>query len=495
MEGVPAGIPVAYRTYDPPRNTDYFLAYKGDTFAYRHAVEELNDLTGLLVSTFQGDYTGAPSYVVDGVRGREFAQAERKPRWAPPKEPSPQELRAACAGADLHVLGVYEPADEAEPVPVELRPTARPVVLALTSCYSVLWKVEVADGARLKAVILSGDREEAIEGVPPNVPILYRADRLSGRKDHIYGGYKWNSPECRRMAASLNGLTGLPVATFQGEERGTSFVIDGTRGRIPAPGERDGGGPKAPAPKQPKPEEGPPADVADIPSRELQAGGDANKCYHLIGPKKDARPPAEGYGLMVILPGGDGSADFNPFVRRVYKNALSDRYVAAQPVAPRWTADQPIVWPTTTNPVAGMKFSTEEFVEAVVEDVARKHKLDRARVFTLSWSSGGPAAYAASLRDKRAVTGSLIAMSVFNPKFLPPLKGANGHAYYLYHSPQDRVCPYRMAEQAKTSLAENGAKVHLETYEGGHGWRGDIYADLRTGVEWLEKNGAKASRP
>ena len=91
--------------------------------------------------------------------------------------------------------------------------------------------------------------------------------------------------------------------------------------------------------------------------------------------------------------------------------------------------------------------------------------------------------------------GSFIAMSVFNPKFLPPLKGANGHAYYLYHSLQDRVCPYRMAEQAKTSLAENGAKVRLETYEGGHGWRGNVYDDIRRGVEWLEKNREKASRP
>src|SRR5262249_6074501 len=172
-----------------------------------------------------------------------------------------------------------------------------------------------------------------------------------------------------------------------------------------------------------------------------------------------------------------------------------DRYVAAQPVAVKWTADQQIVWPTKTNPVTGMKFSTEEFIDAVIEDVAKKHKLDRTKVFTLSWSSSGPAAYATSLQEKRGVTGSFIAMSVFNPKFLPPLKGANGHAYYLYHSPQDRACPYRMAEQAKTSLAENGAKVHLETYEGGHGWRGDLYTDIHDGVEWLEKNGTKVTRP
>src|SRR5207302_10606007 len=136
---------------------------------------------------------------------------------------------------------------------------------------------------------------------------------------------------------------------------------------------------------------------------------------------------------------------------------------------------QPIVWPTKTNPVTGMKFSTEEFITAVIEDVAKKHQLDRTRVFTLSWSSSGPAAYATSLQEKRSVTGSLIAMSVFNPKFLPLLTGAKGHAYYLYHSPQDRVCPYRLAEQAMASLAENGAKVRPVTYEGGHGWPRDAH--------------------
>ena len=86
-------------------------------------------------------------------------------------------------------------------------------------------------------------------------------------------------------------------------------------------------------------------------------------------------------------------------------------------------------------------------------------------------------------------------MSVFNRAFLPPLKGGNGHAYYLYHSQQDRICPYRMAEQAKNSLTENGAKVRLESYEGGHGWRGNVYNDIRNGVEWLEKNHAKAGSP
>jgi predicted esterase len=494
IEGLPNTIPVVYRAANPSGRKDYFYAYKWNTLDYRRMVERLNDLTGLLVSTSQTEYRGS-SFVVDGVRGRECAQKERRPRWTPPKEPSPQELRAACAGTELHAVGVYQPRDDGTPVGVELRPTARPIVLALTSYYSVLWDVKIAAGARLKAVIIDSWSEQVLEGVPADIPVVYRVGRHPGKKNYAYGGYKRNAADYRRMAASLNELTGLPVATFQGEYSGASFVIDGERGRIPASNEPEAGGPTAPAPKPPQPQEDPLADVADIPAQDLRAADDADKRYFLIGPKKDAQPPAEGHGLLIVMPGGDGSADFHPFVKRIYKNALSDRYLAAQPVAVKWTPDQQIVWPTKTNPVAGMKFGTEEFVEAVIEDVGKKHKLDRKKVFTLSWSSSGSAAYATSLQDRRSVTGSLIAMSVFNPKFLPPLKGANGHAYYLYHSPQDRVCPYRMAEQAKISLAENGAKVHMETYEGGHGWRGNVYTDIRNGVEWLEKNREKVSKP
>jgi hypothetical protein len=65
-------------------------------------------------------------------------------------------------------------------------------------------------------------------------------------------------------------------------------------------------------------------DVADVPSQDLRAGGDAQKRYFLIGPAKDAKAPAAGYGLVVILPGGDGSADFHPFVKRIFKNSLPE---------------------------------------------------------------------------------------------------------------------------------------------------------------------------
>jgi predicted esterase len=369
-------------------------------------------------------------------------------------------------------------------------------VLTLASYSSVLWNVRIADEARVKAVIIGGYSEQEVEGVPARIPIVYRTYSPSRRQDFFYG-HQWNTTECQDMVEKLNDLTGLLVSSFQGQELGTSFVVDDRRGRSLAQKERRAPGPQSrdQAQKQPKPTEDPLADVADIPSQGLQAAGDANKRYILIGPKKNTEPPAQGYGLLVIMPGGDGSADFHPFVKRIYKNALSDGYVAAQPIAVQWLPDQQIVWPTMTNPVAKMKFGTEEFVEAVIEDVGKKHKVDRTKVFSLSWSSSGPAAYATSLQNKRGVMGSFIAMSVFNPKFLPPLKDAKGHAYYLYHSQQDRICPFRMAEQAKNSLAEHGAKVRLETYEGGHGWRGNVYHDIRNGIEWLEQNQEKVSSP
>src|SRR5262249_52669660 len=145
-------------------------------------------------------------------------------------------------------------------------------------------------------------------------------------------------------------------------------------------------------------------DVADVASQDLRAGKDEHKRYFLIGPAKDAPPPKNGYGLLVVLPGGDGSADFHPFVKRIFKNALPNGYVVAQPVAMKWTDKQQIVWPTAKNRVEGMKFTTEEFIDAVIKDTGDKHKLDPERVFTLTWSSSGPAAYAGSLSSDK-ITG------------------------------------------------------------------------------------------
>jgi hypothetical protein len=42
-----------------------------------------------------------------------------------------------------------------------------------------------------------------------------------------------------------------------------------------------------------------------------------------------------------------------------------------------------------------------------------------------------------------------------------------------------------MAQSAEKKLSGWGAKATLKTYEGGHGWHGDVFGTIRTGMDWL----------
>jgi predicted esterase len=240
-------------------------------------------------------------------------------------------------------------------------------------------------------------------------------------------------------------------------------------------------------PQAAPPEKDAAADIADIPFQDLRAGGDENKRYFLIGPRAGAKRPAGGYRLVLVLPGGDGGADFRPFIQRVLKNALPEDAVIAQLVAPKWSdAQDRVVWPTKGLKDANMKFSTEEFVGAVIEDVKPRVGIDGKRIDALGWSSGGPPVYAAALGEHSSVRGAFVAMSVFKPELLPPLGGAAGHRFYILHSPTDRI-PMTFPKDAKEKLSTAGGTATLATYEGGHGWHGDVFGTIRAGFEWLDK--------
>jgi predicted esterase len=237
-------------------------------------------------------------------------------------------------------------------------------------------------------------------------------------------------------------------------------------------------------------------DVADVPSQALYAEGDSHKQYFLIGSRKDTSPPKEGYRLLLILPGGDGSAEFHLFCKRIYKFALDSNYLVAQLVAPKWSEDQfeKIVWPTHKTPWTGAKFTTEEFIEAVVRDVKKRSPVDARYIFALGWSSSGPAVYAAALQKDTALRGAFVAMSVYKPQQLPSREHARGRAFYILHSPEDFI-PIRMAQQAELDLSGRGARVQLQTYAGGHGWRGDVYGSIREGIRWLEQQVTQPQEP
>ncbi|NJN14330.1 MAG: hypothetical protein HC813_01395 [Planctomycetes bacterium] len=225
-----------------------------------------------------------------------------------------------------------------------------------------------------------------------------------------------------------------------------------------------------------------------IPSEAVALGGHEKKSIFRLGPLPGAEEPEAGFGLLVLLPGGNGSADFNMFCRRILANGAGKEYVAVQLVAPKWSEEQEIVWPTERSKVEGMGFPVVDFIEEAIADARQWKKIDRKRIFCLGWSSSGPALYEHSLAETKSAVGWFIAMSVFKPDQLPDLKAAKGNAYFLYHSPDDRVCPFRMAEDAAKKLKKKRAKVEFKQYAGGHGWHGNMYGDLRAGIAWLEKN-------
>jgi len=248
--------------------------------------------------------------------------------------------------------------------------------------------------------------------------------------------------------------------------------------------DKPGGGQKKEAPAKEDPNAIDAPDVADIPTQDLRLDKDEMKRYLLAGPLKDEKEPKDGFGLLVVMPGGNGAANFHPFVKRLYRNAVPDGFLVVQPVAVKWTPSQTTIWPTEKSKVTGMKYTTEEFVEGIIEETSKTKKIDPARVFTLTWSSSGPAAYVLSTRKKGLVKGSLIAMSVFHPDEFD-LDLAKDRLYYILHSPDDQTCPFKMAEEARDTLKKKGAKVAFATYAGGHGWTEDPFGNIRKGLDWL----------
>jgi len=228
-----------------------------------------------------------------------------------------------------------------------------------------------------------------------------------------------------------------------------------------------------------------PPDMAHVPVIDLRVGDDERRRVLVMGPFGAA--PADGYKLLLVLPGGEGSAEFAPFVARLADQQVGAGYVVAQLVAPKWSAEQfeQIVWPTASRPWPGMAFGTEDFARSAVAAVAARHPIDRRAVYTLSWSSGGPAAYDLSLVQDTPVTGSLVMMSVFKPHQLVAPERAAGRAYFVAHSRQDFI-PFAMAEQATAFLAEQGAATELAEYAGGHGWNAAAMQLVGDGLRWLE---------
>jgi len=189
--------------------------------------------------------------------------------------------------------------------------------------------------------------------------------------------------------------------------------------------------------------------------------------------------------LLVVLPGGDGSRDFLPFVENGILGSAPEDCTGVLVTSVKWRDDQKVVWPTAQTKVQDQQWTTEAFVAAVVKAVQQEAAIDQKRIAVLAWSSSGPAVYPMLLDPKGPFARGYVAMSVWPAFEKKGMTAAKGRRFVLDQSPDDQVTTFSHAREAYTALTAAGATVQMSTYRGGHGWQDDPLARLRANLAWL----------
>ncbi|MBI2921804.1 MAG: hypothetical protein HYY18_12030 [Planctomycetes bacterium] len=231
-----------------------------------------------------------------------------------------------------------------------------------------------------------------------------------------------------------------------------------------------------------------PARGEELPHEDLKAGNDAKKRYFLIGPSPKVTIGAEGYGLIVMIPGASQTGeDWLPKAKEYAQALPNERYLFAFPCSVIWNEKQTNPWPTAKTPEKGMKFCTEDFLEAVVADVKARHKVNVRRVFLYGYQWGAFPAYAAGLRPRSPFTGVIAATGEMKLKDLPAIAGARARGWYLMSWDDPNYCPKGAMEEARAALRKAGARVEFKDF-GKEAFGGQGCAALLSAIEWLEKN-------
>lgn len=144
---------------------------------------------------------------------------------ATPAIPIVPGLEGLPKDAQVHIVGVYEgkrpsgspAADRRQPVRVVVRGTGHPMILVLAGYEPVTWQV-ANTGARIVAVLLSGDASSSVAGAG-SVPIL--------RIGHHFA-YKAEGEEYQALRLAVARYTGsAPIRSFQGAYTGSDFSLGG----------------------------------------------------------------------------------------------------------------------------------------------------------------------------------------------------------------------------------------------------------------------------
>ena len=108
-----------------------------------------------------------------------------------------------------------------------------------------------------------------------------------------------------------------------------------------------------------------------VTTEERTVDGDSSKRYFVIRHRLAPAETPKEYGLLLILPGGPGGADFLPFCANVITTLGTPKdFIVAELVAPVWGTvnDSTIVWPSKAFPSKDARFTSEDFVDAVIKE-------------------------------------------------------------------------------------------------------------------------------
>ncbi len=190
----------------------------------------------------------SPQQQLDGLlQAAQVKIAEKAAQGAPGLDDARKQLatlQAQAAGkaqvvtgtdTHVHVISIYEstpPAGvkrEAGFAPfgictVKVTDTSAPVVLVLTSYARTRWKIELAEGVKLKSVHAHGYRDQWIIGVPAGIKVDEQSfvETRSGLWTSSKPNHKAMSPG---FAKSVQKLTGRPATTFFGTYRARPAAI------------------------------------------------------------------------------------------------------------------------------------------------------------------------------------------------------------------------------------------------------------------------------
>lgn len=131
----------------------------------------------------------------------------------------------AGTGPQLHVIGIYQGkkgADGRGSVQVRVtRPGSS--VLVLSAYSQTTWNVQVAPGAQVERIVVSGYEEQRIHA-PEGIPVELQSSKQS-RKGLGSPGYDWPAISSARLVNAAEGLVRRKLTSFRGCYEAASFEV------------------------------------------------------------------------------------------------------------------------------------------------------------------------------------------------------------------------------------------------------------------------------